>query len=517
MIALHLYNHEPMIFSASAATAGGHESVRYIPGPSLWGAALARLYAAGAADTIKALWDGRVRMSPGFPLTHTRCPAFPMPQALVEPKHEKGGVVGARLTGKAWNTLFGPLKNDKGEIQKNDEGEIQTEPISGRDFLAGDGSVARPKSGERGKAAVSEGDRRVEIAQFFQYEYLDAGQNWLAFVDCDEGCADHAEGVVAALEAGRLRLGRSKRREFGGDVKVTRVALTDDPRVAKDRVVIEDGISRLVLWCLSDLALLDEYGAPNLAPVLSDLLPGAKKKALDAERSLIATRRYWPHNLHLGARDRELAVIAAGSVLVYRVDDKVPLDRLRQGVGLYRERGFGLLWPNPKLLAVEEPIKGIVSPEKAGQIKVPTSVAAATPVLGDGEVAGRASLIASVAARAGALRDAKAIAQATDEIANRFGTAVANAEKRGDPIPAASQWTLLADAALNAASVEALRSRLPDLIQGPRNADWQALRGVVEGTINNRPRPIAAARDDAFLKALSRAAQAVAKRMRRAA
>ncbi|KAB2864249.1 MAG: hypothetical protein F9K43_18125, partial [Bauldia sp.] len=77
MIALRLFNHEEMVFSATPATVGGHDAVLNIPGSALWGAALARLYAATPKDekAIEALWLGKVRLSPGFPLTHERCPA----------------------------------------------------------------------------------------------------------------------------------------------------------------------------------------------------------------------------------------------------------------------------------------------------------------------------------------------------------------------------------------------------------------------------------------------------------
>ena len=306
MIALRLFNHEEMVFSATPATVGGHDAVLNIPGSALWGAALARLYAATPKDekAIEALWLGKVRLSPGFPLTHERCPAFPMPQTFQEPKHEKGGIDNDRITDKLWNTRFGECKD------KQNGDRIQTEAIK-RTFLAADGSVAKPNASERGKAAVIEGDRRVEIGQFFQYEHLAAGQHWLAWIDFDADAEAEAERVAAVLTGRRLALGRSKRREFGGDVEVTRVKDWHDPRNFGVAQVGDGAENGLVLWCLSDLALADDYGTPILAPK-PEALGISAKGSLDKAKSQITTRRNTPHKHQNAAPPSHPAVIAGG-------------------------------------------------------------------------------------------------------------------------------------------------------------------------------------------------------------
>ena len=514
MIALRLFNHEEMVFSATPATVGGHDAVLNIPGSALWGAALARLYAATPKDekAIEALWLGKVRLSPGFPLTHERCPAFPMPQTFQEPKHEKGGIDNDRITDKLWNTRFGECKD------KQNGDRIQTEAIK-RTFLAADGSVAKPNASERGKAAVIEGDRRVEIGQFFQYEHLAAGQHWLAWIDFDADAEAEAERVAAVLTGRRLALGRSKRREFGGDVEVTRVKDWHDPRNFGVAQVGDGAENGLVLWCLSDLALADDYGTPILAPK-PEALGISATGSLHKAKSQITTRRYAPHNLHLGARDREQAVIAAGSVLIYTLDAPLPLDAFKSGLGLWRERGLGIVWPNPPMAMVERPVEGICRPEQAGMVELP---AAPGQAAGKPEElsANEKALVVSVTARATVTGNLRLISEKAKTIGDDLTKVARNASKRREEIPAPTQWSRLADIAIAAnasdaepkVKLEGFEAATKDLTEG--NASWSSIRDKLGKVIEDRG-ALPPDKRDLFFTVMARAARQIARDMRRA-
>lgn len=539
MIALHLINREEMVFSSTPATAGGHEAVLNIPGSALWGATLARLYAADPKDeaAIEALWLGKVRISPAYPLTYTGCPAFPFPQTLQKPKHKKSGVaairesdlsrsvedgedkvIGWRITEKLWNTLFGSLEGKNPRTGKRER--IQTEAIKGA-FLAVDGSVAKPKVAERGKAAVRPGDRRVATSQFFQYEHLDASQHWLAWIDCDIDAEGEATRVADILKQRPLSLGRSKRREFGGNVTVELADAWRDPRGEQVGAGAQPGEaatkdSGLVLWCLSDLALVDDNGSPNLAPEL-DALGLPRTGLLDKAKSQITTRRFAPHNLYLGARDREQAVIAAGSVLVYMLRAPLSLDCFKHGLGLFRERGFGLVWPNPSMAMVERPVErretdarmaGAIS--VVGTVREPRSAQIQTGSRDD-------RLLKAVKAHADSILLAHDVSLKAESLAEEFRKLKGRASLQG-PTPSVRQWRLLERHAQNVGDLDGLHRALFDeehgMCVGERNKEWSGMRQHLQSLVESGGgAPVLPAPE--FLKALARAARQIARDMRR--
>jgi hypothetical protein len=506
MIALDLFNAEEMIFSDCPASEGGHRGLVAIPGSALWGAAAGRCYvdaAISSDETFGLLHSGRVRISPGFPLTPSGKPAFPMPQLLQEPKHARGGIArsdetagaadeSGRITESVWNMRFGPLQADSDRVQ--------TEALK-HWHLAGDGSVVRPTLRERGKSSIIEGDRRVEAQQFFQYAHLPAGRHSRVWIDADDP-AD-AELLAERLARGTLRLGRSRQREFGGVVTVTRLEASDDPREAG---FAGTGRGELSLWCLSDLALVDRYGTANLAPEPQDFgIPGFTGRLCSAA-SVISTRRYAPYNQHLGGRDREHAVIAAGSVLIYRLDADLPLSVFRGGVGLWRERGLGLLWPDCDMLSVPRPAR----------IIIPGTVVAAAPPAQSGRSerlsAAEEALLQVVEARAGKSRTARMVADLAAELARSLAASLQRVERRGDEVPGPSQWSRVAEAADRSISVAELRTALfgeKGLCVGTANSDWKGIRADFEAVTGNR--------DESFLPALSRAAREVARDRKRGA
>src|SRR5665213_222665 len=188
MKALRLHNRESVVFSATAASTGGHRSLAYVPGATLWGRAAARLYADRSPDTVGQRFgevhSGALRFGPGFPLSPSGRPAFPMPQSLQQPKHDASLHVGEQLNIAVWNTAHPSAQERRTELG-------QGEAIKGA-FLSAAGEVVRPRRAESGKTAVIEDARRAAEAQFFQYEHLAPGQDWLAWIDGEAGAAGRA-------------------------------------------------------------------------------------------------------------------------------------------------------------------------------------------------------------------------------------------------------------------------------------------------------------------------------------
>lgn len=458
MKALRLSNTTDVAFSASPASAGGHEALRHIPGSALWGLVAGAHYRSGG-DTFVAAHSGDLRVSPGFPLVGGE-PAFPAPQTLRRPKHQSGFGDDGWLADSVWNPIW-PITGDQpgpGEALK-------------RWYLTAAGRVVKPDVAERGKTAIRAGDRRAADGQYFQYEHLEGGQDWVTWID---GTGD--EAASSTLAAGSLRLGRSRLPEYGGAFGVTPLPDWRDPRTDQ---WAETARETLVLWCLSDLACTDEWGMPSLSPSPEDLGVGAFPGKLDMARSAIMTRRYAPWNTYLRAPDREHAVIEAGSVLVYALTGPVDLGPFREGCGRWRERGLGLVWPNPPLLMKVRPGEGLSRPslpDASRDRKAPS-----------GELSGSETLIVSVLKARLQSRNAEAkIDKDAGRLIQQLLTSLTAAAARGEQTPGPSQWSLVAGAADGSPDTAALHRALLELgglCVGAANPEWQSMAAVLENIL----------------------------------
>jgi hypothetical protein len=150
--------------------------------------------------------------------------------------------------------------------------------------------------------------------------------------------------VLASL-GGTLRIGRSRTAEYG----VLETALCPAAIDPLPSASPSDG--RLIIYCLSDLALTDEQGMPTLVPDF-----GLSGVTFDPAKSFLRIRSYAPFNGTRRRFDLERQVIAKGSVLVYGGNPaseelKSFLERIAKGIGLYRQEGLGKILVNPSFLA----------------------------------------------------------------------------------------------------------------------------------------------------------------------
>jgi len=475
MKALRLHNHEPVVFSSSAASAGGHATLAHVPGSALWGAAAAKVYARDDAQgAFVEVHSGDLRFSAAFPLSRGH-PAFPMPHTFQEPKHEKGGLADGILTTAVWNMAdrgVADLKSGPGEALKGY-------------YLAADHSVVRPRRMDRGKTAIVEGERLAADSQFFQYEYLAAGQDWLAWID---GPAELCERASASMIGDGIRLGRSGLKEFGGGFRIE-LADAPDSRAGQWTETLAAG-DALILWCLTDMALTDSYGMPDLAPDLSTLVGEPRTERLAPGRSTITTRRYAPYNAYLRALDREHAVIEAGSVLVYDLEQPLELGRFRSGIGQWRERGLGMVWPNAPMLMELRPAKATPAPAKAAPASesklrsdTPGSMDDPRPALDKDERHVRERAEARTAERG----ELEGIGVDANLVHERLGKIIKVAIGHGQDPPSASQWSLIAREAENSGDLNALKAVLlgkGGACVGPANPEWEPLRKTLEEIID---------------------------------
>jgi hypothetical protein len=356
---LKLTLREDLVATDGAATEGGHAGLDYLPGLLLLGAAAARLYAdpdLSRADAYRLFHSGEVRFGDALPLVDDH-PGWPMPLCWHEAKGEPAEADGQLVPGKVRNLQFGRFP-DAG---------VQPKQLRA-DHVRADGRRLKVERSLRMKTAIDPRTGRVAEAQLFGYESIHAGWVFAARIQATGTLPNKLwKRLTEALtQDGELLLGRSRSAEYG---RVQVESLTDgcslepmtDPQTSR----------QLTLWCLSDLALLDDWGQETLTPEPKAL--GLSRGAIDWDRTFLRFRRYAVWNAYRNGFDLERQVIQRGSVIALTLaDSEAPWTAderagLAAGVGLYREAGLGWLVPDPLLLGRAEPEFAPAFKPKEGQ------------------------------------------------------------------------------------------------------------------------------------------------------
>lgn len=349
---------EDVIINERPANEGGHAGLDYLPGFLLLGAAAARLYAEHSrAEAWRLFHSGQVRFGDALPLADDQ-PTWPIPLCWHERKgtpaicerrrHECKGEQSIR----EWMIVADKVLN-----LQSDRFEDNAQPKQLRaGYVRGDGRHLSIDKSFRMKTAIDPDTGCVAEAQLFGYQSINAGQSFVACVRADDGFdADLWQRLVETLtDQGELLLGRSRSAEYGR-VKVAPLdwsAATLEPPTARTETDAQD----LTLWCLSDVALIDEAGQPLLTPTPAAL--GLPRATIEWDRTFLRVRRYALWNRHRDGYDVERQVIQHGSVIGLRLPSPLTEDErahLAAGIGLYREAGLGWVSINPELLARKEP------------------------------------------------------------------------------------------------------------------------------------------------------------------
>ncbi|MDC0347413.1 hypothetical protein OAN47_03255 [Planctomycetota bacterium] len=321
------------IVSASSGTAGGHESLSFLPGSIPLGIAAAKIYQQGDEQTGIIFHSQRVRFGDGLPAEAGHVTA-PIPRTLHHPKDDSGGQIGNTAVG--WAMEPGHKQFRSGHID-----------------LVNSQMVEEPGRRTVMKTSVDESTGRARDGHLFTYETVMAGSRYQFQVDID---ADVPETVDASIEKalcqGTVRVGRSRSAEFGK----ARIESTAAPTAVATSDIVD---GRVILLAVSDIALRNPLsGAPTLEPHrLSFGLPDQAR--LDRKRSVITVRRYSPFHGHRRRPDLERQVIERGSVLVFEGCEGVDVSQLKShlsaGVGDHRESGLGAVLLQPKMLSEKNP------------------------------------------------------------------------------------------------------------------------------------------------------------------
>ncbi|MGL6260367.1 hypothetical protein [Vibrio sp. WXL210] len=320
---------EPIIISGSTATTNGHQSLDYIPGSAVLGSIAGTLYPLVSEEIA---WDlfhsGQVQYSPCYPLVNNEI-TLPTPACW----HYK------KLTQPIVDDVYDPaqVSNQASPDFQRAEGIQYKQCRDG--FVASDARVGKVTLGVTTKTAIERSSGSVKKSTLFNYQYIEKGQVFGGYIEYES----EAQGVLIREHLlGEKRIGRSRHTEFG---------LVDIQECHRQDEVVETSLldDRLVIWCLSDCQLVSHQGLPTFTPLLSELIEGAKGE-LDTAHSFIRSKRISLFNRARGGVDSEQAVIAKGSVLVYRNVSltTAQLNLIGQkGIGINRQQGLGWVEVNP--------------------------------------------------------------------------------------------------------------------------------------------------------------------------
>jgi len=300
-----------VIVSATAATIGGHESLDYLPGSVLLGAAAGAWRNRKGSFDPEAFLSGKIRFGDGLPIGPDAEMGWPMPQSYHQLKQTAQGE-------SEKIELINALTLETKEARSYSESGNQLQAFrKGRVTSAG--HLFDLPSAYQMKTAVSREDLgSAAEGQLFGYDALRAGSRFRARLSWDEGQEDAAGKILALLLSGEVRLGRSRSAQYG-EVRISRTtapaglktleAFPDPDDPSKSKLLIS-------IYVLSDLALFNE-GTPTFHPLPKDF--GLTDCEFVPERSFVRVRRYSPWNAYRNSRDTERQVIRRGSVLTFRI------------------------------------------------------------------------------------------------------------------------------------------------------------------------------------------------------
>ncbi len=467
-----------LFVSADGTTTTTYAGVDYLRGSLLFGVAASALFKTLGPDIFL---DGRVQFGDGLRLAlHDGVAAVPMPQVF-----HRGGELGPG-TCRLFNAIF-----DGDEEAMRQRGGAAVERLREGDVAwTNDGSNgATPGRGLRWWRSPLElrlksaTDRnafdRSKDEQLFGYHALPAGLRFAvelrATPDAQEALVAIAK-CLAPTDPGswrEVRLGRSKHKEFGR-TRVRRMAGPPVGLAALDEHEHAAGARLLVIYLCSDLALFDtETGHPTLVPQALWATSGLPADGIGyrGDLSRLVVRRYSPWNGHLKGRAAERQVLGRGSVLVF---EKLKWERndlfvaharklASGGIGLYQAEGLGRIALNPRLIW-EAPDRIELQPDFEPTPSSPVAEPKRRP---------SSLLLEALAVPVGDAAAEKLAADWSQAWAEAGDLLVA----AGRPVPSASQWSRLREAAVMARDLAALVKAMREVCEGERHGArvWKQL------------------------------------------
>ena len=338
-IVLQLTAVQPLLLTSLQGDPNSSVSFPYIPGSVLRGALIGRYSADKQTldledETVNRLFfNGQTRYLHAYPLVGGQR-AVPMPRSLAV---EKTSTEPSQIYDRSVATPSDvTLRSISGFLQV-DGGRLVCHTV---DMAV---NIHNQRDRPRGRGVEGQG-------AVFRYEAIAPMQTFVAAIICDHD-ADATE--LQKLLPERLWLGGSRSAGYG-ETTIDHVTVVDDWRewdagafAHTSKLPASAGKQRLTITLTSDLFVRDAHGAASATPPLAQIAAAlcVQSVALDATRSTVATVNHGGFNRTWGLPTPQFAALAAGSVLVFNLDQAPTAAALtdleQRGLGNRRAEGFG--------------------------------------------------------------------------------------------------------------------------------------------------------------------------------
>lgn len=309
-----------VVITANSATQGEHETLDYIPGSLLRGAAIAKI---GGSFKPELFFSGKVRFHNAYPVDDGQT-SLPTPISFHTPKAD--------------NTQ---IYNGAYELPQEQTEQMRKNYINSNHIVFVNKAYHMKTAIDREKGIAMEN-------QLFGYESINSGTTFGSFVDFDNDVKDEDIRKIINALSGEIHLGKSRSAEYG----LANIVVSNDPQDYKQG---QPATNKTFLYLASDLCI--EENGIYVTKLKAEHLGFDSNITIDWEHSFVKTRKYSPWNAFWKGRMRERQVICKGSVITLNssVNAIALKTKFDKGIGLYREEGLGRVLVNPDFLCTRRP------------------------------------------------------------------------------------------------------------------------------------------------------------------
>jgi len=311
-----------VILNSVTATEGSHKSLDYIPGSTFLGI-VAKNYK-NISNTYNMFHSGKVLFGDAH-ISKDKTRSLKRPASWFNEKGNDDLVY-----------IHHYITDDMRQIFRSKVNPIQLKQIRSGYFI--DSDLIPVEHNFAIKSAYNSDKRRSQDGQLFGYDALRVGTEWIFFVDSEDRTL--LQEVVKYI-TGEHNIGKSKTSQYG------RVKIEEIETYNETYKTFDNRVGNLILYFESCASFIDNSGNHTYKPNVEDL--GLITGEIDWEKSQILTRSFAPWNGIRRTRDADKICIDKGSVIVVK-NGKINLEKIKHGIGVYRNEGFGQIIVNPDFL-----------------------------------------------------------------------------------------------------------------------------------------------------------------------
>ncbi len=312
-----------VILTSMATTEGYKESLNYISGAKFMGIVARQLYHETDIPTTLAIFhNGTVHFSDATPMID--------------------GTTTAKVP-FSWFYEKGKKLSDPIYLHHNLLNESETKTMQLRQARDGYFSVEKQlfitlEQDFSIKSAYDIDNRKSKDSQMYGYFSLKKGTSWSFSVADTEGV--YAERIKAIL-IGKHQIGKSKSAEYGlVNIECLSENIEETGETYKNEVLV---------YAQSNLCFYDDFGKCTALPTTEQLV-GTPNASIVWKKSQVRSRNYQTWNGKRNNRDADRLIIESGSVFFVELKEAITTEFFTNGIGAYRNEGFGKVLINPNFL-----------------------------------------------------------------------------------------------------------------------------------------------------------------------